>query len=165
MIINGQTLVTVKTAAGETRKNRTQTRKQTLRFCASSGFDHILRWRRRERRIAFFFSMRRNSLLEICQRLRRTVLKMPALVTRLRKRRSNCSWLSPGFNLTEAIADSPPLVCQFRDFPALAGPQEYNSLFLRYRLSLRQFFYLGLLIQRGLLRVSLGGGGRSGDEL
>lgn len=62
-----------------------------------------LRMRRRERRIAFFFSMRRSSLFEICQRLRLTVLNMPALVTRLRKRRNNCSWLSPALSRTEAM--------------------------------------------------------------
>ena len=40
------------------------------------------------RRIAFFFSMRRCSLLETNQRLRRTVLKTPLLTTFLRKRLS-----------------------------------------------------------------------------
>src|SRR5690606_4638838 len=67
------------------------------------------RWRRRARRIAFFFSIRRSSLFEICQRLRRTVLKIPLLVTRLRKRRSSDSCDSFGFNRTVAIIVSHPL--------------------------------------------------------
>src|SRR5919106_4403433 len=44
--------------------------------------------RRLMRRIAFFFSMRRCSLLETNQRLRRTVLRTPLLTTFLRKRLS-----------------------------------------------------------------------------
>jgi len=47
--------------------------------------------RRFERRMAFFFSMRRCSLLEMNQRLLRMVLKMPLLMTFFRKRRSRLS--------------------------------------------------------------------------
>ena len=52
------------------------------------------------RRIAFFFWIRRNSLLEINQRLRRTVLRMPLFTTFLRKRLSNCSCDSLGCSFT-----------------------------------------------------------------
>src|SRR5688572_9071520 len=55
------------------------------------------------RRIAFFFSMRRVSLFETNQRLRRTVLKTPLLTTFLRKRFSKESWDSPLRKFTPAI--------------------------------------------------------------
>src|SRR5215211_4024254 len=58
--------------------------------------------RRLMRRIAFFFSMRRCSLLDTNQRLRRTVLKTPLLTTFLRKRLSRESWDSPLRKLTTA---------------------------------------------------------------
>src|SRR5512145_3205900 len=51
--------------------------------------------RRLMRRIAFFFSMRRCSLLETNQRLRRTVLNTPLFTTFLRKRLSSESCDSP----------------------------------------------------------------------
>jgi hypothetical protein len=54
------------------------------------------------RRIAFFFSMRRCSLLETNQRLRRTVLKTPLLTTFLRKRLRRESWDSPLRKFTPA---------------------------------------------------------------
>lgn len=45
----------------------------------------------------------------MCQRFRLTVLKIPALVTFLRNRRSSCSCDSLGFNFTDAIRlPSPP---------------------------------------------------------
>ena len=53
------------------------------------------------RRIAFFFSRRRTSLLETCQRRRRTSLNIWLLVTSLRKRRNNCSWDSFERNSTD----------------------------------------------------------------
>src|SRR6185503_13235229 len=58
--------------------------------------------RRLIRRIAFFFSMRRCSLLETNQRLRRTVLNTPLLTTFLRKRLSKESWDSPLRKFTPA---------------------------------------------------------------
>src|SRR5919108_5184586 len=58
--------------------------------------------RRLMRRIAFFFSMRRCSLLETNQRLRRTVLNTPLLTTFLRKRLSKESWDSPFRKFTPA---------------------------------------------------------------
>jgi hypothetical protein len=54
------------------------------------------------RRIAFFFSMRRCSLLETNQRLRRTVLRTPLLTTFLRKRLSRESCDSPFRKFTPA---------------------------------------------------------------
>lgn len=51
----------------------------------------VVRCTRRARRVAFFFSMRRSSLLETNQRLRRTSAKTLLLVTSLLKRRSSCS--------------------------------------------------------------------------
>jgi hypothetical protein len=53
-------------------------------------------WRRLIRRIAFFFSTRRISLLETNQRLRRIVLRTPLFTTFLRKRLSNPSCDSLG---------------------------------------------------------------------
>src|SRR5215217_4038112 len=58
--------------------------------------------RRLIRRIAFFFSMRRCSLLETNQRLRRTVLNTPLLTTFLRKRLSRESCDSPLRKFTPA---------------------------------------------------------------
>src|SRR5262245_50883518 len=58
--------------------------------------------RRLIRRIAFFFSMRRCSLFETNQRLRRTVLKTPLFTTFLRKRLSRESWDSPLRKFTDA---------------------------------------------------------------
>jgi len=54
------------------------------------------------RRIAFFFSMRRVSLLETNQRLSRMELKMPLLIIFLRKRLSSESCDSPLRKCTEA---------------------------------------------------------------
>ena len=54
------------------------------------------------RRIAFFFSIRRVSLFETNQRLRRTVLKTPLFTTFLRKRLSKESWDSPFRKFTTA---------------------------------------------------------------
>ena len=54
------------------------------------------------RLIAFFFSMRRCSLFETNQRLRRTVLRTPLLTTFLRKRLSRESWDSPFRKFTDA---------------------------------------------------------------
>src|SRR5688572_3889641 len=62
----------------------------------------LVKVRRLIRRIAFFFSMRRCSLLETNQRLRRTVLKTPLLTTFLRKRLSSESWDSPLRKFTDA---------------------------------------------------------------
>src|SRR6266487_4595202 len=58
--------------------------------------------RRLIRRIAFFFSMRRCSLLETNQRLRRTVLRTPLFTTFLRKRLSRESCDSPLRKFTDA---------------------------------------------------------------
>ena len=58
--------------------------------------------RRLIRRIAFFFSMRRVSLLETNQRLSRMELKIPLLTIFLRKRLSNESCDSPLRKFTEA---------------------------------------------------------------
>ena len=58
--------------------------------------------RRLIRRIAFFFSMRRVSLLETNQRLLRMVLNMPLLTIFLRKRLSKESCDSPLRKFTEA---------------------------------------------------------------
>jgi hypothetical protein len=52
------------------------------------------------RRMAFFFEMRRSSLFETNQRLRRTVLKIPLLATFLRKRLSSASCDSFGRRFT-----------------------------------------------------------------
>jgi len=52
------------------------------------------------RRIDFFRWMRRNSLLDTCQRLRRTALRTPLLAIFLRKRRNNCSCDSFGRSST-----------------------------------------------------------------
>ena len=57
--------------------------------------------RRLMRRMDFFFWMRRSSLLDTNQRLRRTVLKIPLLATFLRKRLSNWSCDSFGRKFTE----------------------------------------------------------------
>ena len=54
------------------------------------------------RRMAFFFAMRRCSLLEMNQRLLRIVLKIPLLTIFLRKRLSNESCDSPLRKFTEA---------------------------------------------------------------
>jgi len=59
--------------------------------------------------MAFFFSIRRSSLLLTCQRLRRTVLITSSFVTFLRKRLSNCSWLSLGRSFTVVNPLTPPL--------------------------------------------------------
>src|SRR5687768_6194438 len=58
--------------------------------------------RRLIRRIAFFFSMRRCSLLETNQRLRRTVLNTPLFTTFLRNRLRSESWDSPLRKFTDA---------------------------------------------------------------
>src|ERR1051325_5147618 len=58
-------------------------------------YSKVLTVRRLRRRIAFFSSIRRCSLLETNQRLRRTVLKTPLLTTFLRKRLSRESCDSP----------------------------------------------------------------------
>src|SRR5215216_4694178 len=57
-----------------------------FRHTSSFYSPSLVNVRRLMRRIAFFFSMRRCSLLETNQRLRRTVLKTPLLTTFLRKR-------------------------------------------------------------------------------
>lgn len=67
-------------------------------------------WRRLDRRTAFFFSIRRSSLLETCQRLLRTIVIVPALVTCLRKRRSRLSSDSFGILVTRGISHHLPLV-------------------------------------------------------
>jgi hypothetical protein len=54
------------------------------------------------RRIAFFFAIRRCSLLEMNQRLLRIVLRIPLLTIFLRNRLSRESWDSPFRKLTEA---------------------------------------------------------------
>ncbi|OGO33893.1 MAG: hypothetical protein A2Z03_06960 [Chloroflexi bacterium RBG_16_56_8] len=54
------------------------------------------------RRIAFFFAIRRCSLLEMNQRLLRMVLRIPLLTIFLRNRLSNESWDSPLRKFTEA---------------------------------------------------------------
>src|SRR5687768_15979550 len=73
-------------------------------FChiASPYSPSLVKVRRLIRRIAFFFSMRRCSLLETNQRLRRTVLKTPLLTTFLRKRLRSESWDSPLRKFTAA---------------------------------------------------------------
>src|SRR6185503_17451332 len=74
-------------------------------FCHIASFysPSLVKVRRLIRRIAFFFSMRRCSLLETNQRLRRTVLKTPLLTTFLRKRLRSESWDSPLRKFTDAI--------------------------------------------------------------
>src|SRR5687768_12090285 len=62
----------------------------------------LVKVRRLIRRIAFFFSMRRCSLLETNQRLRRTVLRTPLLTTFLRKRFNRESCDSPLRKFTDA---------------------------------------------------------------
>lgn len=52
------------------------------------------------RRMAFFFEIRRSSLFETNQRLRRTVLRIPLLATFLRKRLSSASCDSFGRRFT-----------------------------------------------------------------
>jgi hypothetical protein len=59
-------------------------------------------WRRFNRRIAFFFSIRRSSLFEINQRLRRTVLSTPLFTTFFRNRFNNESCDSLGRKTTLA---------------------------------------------------------------
>src|SRR5690606_34407788 len=44
---------------------------------------------------AFFILIRFSSLFDMCHRLRRAELRTWLFTTCLRKRRSNCSWLSP----------------------------------------------------------------------
>jgi hypothetical protein len=61
-----------------------------------------LKERRLIRRIAFFFSIRRVSLFETNQRLRRTVLRTPLFTTFLRKRLSKESCDSPFLKFTDA---------------------------------------------------------------
>ncbi len=60
--------------------------------------------RRLMRRIAFFLSIRRVSLFETNQRLRRTMLKTPLFTTFLRKRLSKESCDSPSRKLTTATS-------------------------------------------------------------
>src|ERR1044072_9280502 len=66
-----------------------------FRHTSSFYSPSLVNVRRLMRRIAFFFSMRRCSLFETNQRLRRTVLKTPLLTTFLRKRLSRESCDSP----------------------------------------------------------------------
>jgi hypothetical protein len=73
-----------------------------FRHTSSFYSPSLVKLRRLIRRIAFFFSMRRCSLLETNQRLRRTVLKTPLLTTFLRKRLSRESCDSPLRKFTTA---------------------------------------------------------------
>src|SRR5215216_208323 len=73
-----------------------------LRHTSSFYSPSLVNARRLMRRIAFFFSMRRCSLLETNQRLRRTVLNTPLLTTFLRKRLSRESCDSPLRKFTPA---------------------------------------------------------------
>src|SRR5215216_5935648 len=73
-----------------------------FRHTSSFYSPSLVNVRRLIRRIAFFFSMRRCSLLETNQRLRRTVLNTPLLTTFLRKRLSNESCDSPFRKFTPA---------------------------------------------------------------
>jgi hypothetical protein len=57
--------------------------------------------------MAFFFALRRSSLLETNHRRRRVSLKMPLCVTALRKRLSRLSWDSPGFRSTDKTVSAP----------------------------------------------------------
>src|SRR5512132_2895530 len=66
-----------------------------FRHTSSFYSPSLVNVRRLIRRIAFFFSMRRCSLLETNQRLRRTVLNTPLLTTFLRNRLSKESCDSP----------------------------------------------------------------------
>src|SRR5690242_11805440 len=66
-----------------------------FRHTSSFYSPSLVNVRRFMRRIAFFFSMRRCSLLETNQRLRRTVLNTPLVTTFLRKRLSRESCDSP----------------------------------------------------------------------
>src|SRR6266487_5406543 len=75
-----------------------------FRHTSSFYSPSLVNVRRLMRRIAFFFSMRRCSLLETNQRLRRTVLNTPLLTTFLRKRLSRESWDSPFRKFTDAKA-------------------------------------------------------------
>src|SRR5215208_1777246 len=90
-------------------------------FChiASSYSPSLVNVRRLMRRIAFFFSMRRCSLLETNQRLRRTVLNTPLLTTFLRKRLSRESCDSPlrKFTLANEIHLLPHGRCQTKTRP------------------------------------------------
>jgi len=69
------------------------------------------------RRIAFFFSTRRISLLETNQRLRRMVLKTPLFTTFLRNRFSSESCDSFGRRTTVAIGFSPPFARGIKNKP------------------------------------------------
>jgi hypothetical protein len=75
-------------------------------FCHTQPLVYSLLFeaRRLMRRIAFFLSMRRVSLLETNQRLSRIVLRMPLLTIFLRKRLSRESCDSPLRKFTEAIS-------------------------------------------------------------
>src|SRR5215216_3752650 len=73
-----------------------------FRHTSSFYSPSLVNVRRLMRRIAFFFSMRRCSLLETNQRLRRTVLKTPLLTTFFRKRLSRESCDSPLRKFTPA---------------------------------------------------------------
>lgn len=73
-----------------------------FRHTSSFYSPSLVNERRLMRRIAFFFSIRRCSLFETNQRLRRTVLNTPLLTTFLRKRLSRESCDSPLRKFTTA---------------------------------------------------------------
>src|ERR1051325_3443403 len=73
-----------------------------FRHTSSFYSPSLVNVRRLIRRIAFFFSMRRCSLFETNQRLRRTVLNTPLLTTFLRKRLRRESCDSPLRKFTPA---------------------------------------------------------------
>src|SRR5687768_18378195 len=93
-----------KLCTGQSLNDHTLSTNFIFFFCHIASFysPSRVKVRRLMRRIAFFFSMRRCSLLETNQRLRRTVLKTPLLTTFLRKRLSSESWDSPLRKFTAA---------------------------------------------------------------
>ena len=92
-----------KLSAGQSFNNKPSARILSSSFAIiplySPSLVNVLRL---PRRIAFFFSMRRCSLLETNQRLRRTVLNTWLLTTFLRKRLRSESWDSPLRKFTDA---------------------------------------------------------------
>src|SRR5215216_6881296 len=90
-----------------------------FRHTSSFYSPSLVNVRRLMRRIAFFFSMRRCSLLDTNQRLRRTVLNTPLLTTFLRKRLSKESCDSPlrKFTLANEIHLLPHGRCQTKTRP------------------------------------------------
>src|SRR5574341_1951044 len=90
-------------AGAKRRDGQKKTRPGQLSGPRAFYSDSSRRLRLLRRRMAFFFSMRRTSLLDTNQRLLRSCVRMPLRMTFFLKRLSSCSCDSFGRSVTEVI--------------------------------------------------------------